>query len=81
MASFTLLLFSGVFRRYIMGTLARNELAKCHIDINPVSANPTKLSDTLIRRQKPTNCLGVTDHFMELALKRLNMGQRPGYSK
>ena len=40
-----------------MGTLARNELAKCHIDINPVSANPTKWSDTLIRRQKPTNCI------------------------
>ena len=27
-----------------MGTLARNGLAKCHIDINPVSANPTKWS-------------------------------------
>ena len=38
--------------------------------INPLSANPTKWSNTLkqtIRRQKPTNCLSVFDHFVELA--------------
>ena len=41
--------------------------------INPLSANTTKLSNTLktIRRQESTNCLGVFDHFLRLALKRL----------
>ena len=40
---------------------------------NPLSANPTKWSNTLktIRQQQPTNCLRVFDHFVGLTLKRL----------
>ena len=44
-----------------------------HCQINPLSANPTKWSNTqTIRRQKPTNGLSVFDHFVELALKGLS---------
>ena len=40
--------------------------------INPLSTNPTKWSNTpTIRRQMPTNCLSVFDHFVRLALKGL----------
>ena len=49
--------------------------------INPLSANPTKwsniskqfvgISTQTIRRQKPTNCLSVFEHFAGLALKGL----------
>ena len=41
--------------------------------INPLSANPTKWSNTLktIRRQNQTNCLSVFDHFVGLAPKGL----------
>ena len=41
--------------------------------INPLSANPAKLQKhtQTIRRQKPTNCLSVFDHFVGLALKGL----------
>ena len=41
--------------------------------LNPLSANPTKWSNTLKQnhRQQPTNCLSVLDHFVELALKGL----------
>ena len=41
--------------------------------INPLSANPTKWSDTLkqfVDCQR-TNCLSVLDHFVGLTLKRL----------
>ena len=40
---------------------------------NPLSANPTKWSNTLKQfvGKKPTNCLSVFDHFVKLALKRL----------
>ena len=43
--------------------------------LKPLSANPTKWSNTLktIRRQKPTNCLSVFDHFAGLAFKGLNL--------
>ena len=37
--------------------------------LNPLSANPTKWSNTL--KQFLTNCLSVFDHFMNLALKGL----------
>ena len=41
--------------------------------INPLSANPTKWSNTqTIRRQKPTNCLSVFDDFVGLVLKGLS---------
>ena len=43
------------------------------IKVNTLSANPTKWSNTpkTIRRQEPTNCLSVFDHFGGLALKGL----------
>ena len=41
--------------------------------INPLSANPTKWSNTLKQfvGNLPTNCLSVFDHLMNLALKGL----------
>ena len=41
--------------------------------INPLSANPTKSSNTLKQfvGKLPTNCLSVFDHFVILALKGL----------
>ena len=41
--------------------------------INPLSANPTKWSNTPKQfvGNLPTNCLSVFDHFMNLALKEL----------
>ena len=41
--------------------------------VNPLSANPTKWSNTLKQfvGKLPTNCLSVFDHFVELALKGL----------
>ena len=43
--------------------------------INPLSANPTKWSNTLKKfiGQLPTNCLSVFDHFVGLALKGLGL--------
>ena len=40
---------------------------------NPLSANPTKWSNTLKQfvGKLPTNCLSVFDHFVGLALKGL----------
>ena len=42
---------------------------------NPLSANPTKWSNTLKQfvGKLPTNCLSVFDHFVGLALKGLNI--------
>ena len=44
-------------------------------DVNPLSANPTKWSNTLKQfvGKLPTNCLNVFDHFVGLALKGLNL--------
>ena len=44
--------------------------------LNPLSANPTKWSNTLKQfvGNLPTNCLSVFDHFVELALKGLKKG-------
>ena len=40
------------------------------VSINPLSANPTKCSNTqTIRRLLPTNCFSVFDHFVGLALE------------
>ena len=43
--------------------------------INPLSANPTKWSNTLKQfvGKLPTNCLSVSNHFVGLALKGLRM--------
>ena len=40
---------------------------------NPLSANPTKWSNTFKQfvGKLPTNCLSVSDHFVWLALKGL----------
>ena len=45
-----------------------------HQYLNPLSANPTKWSDTLKQLvvNLPTNCLSVFDHFVILVLKGLN---------
>ena len=44
-----------------------------NIGLNPLSANPTKWSNTLKQfvGKLPTNCLSVFGHFMGLALKGL----------
>ena len=41
--------------------------------VNPLSANPTKWSNTLKQfvGKLPTNCLNVFDHFVKLALNGL----------
>ena len=46
---------------------------KSVLTFNPLSANPTKWSNTLKQfvGNLPTNCLSVFDHFVELALKGL----------
>ena len=43
--------------------------------VNPLSASPTKWSDTLKQfvTNLPTNCLSVFEHFVILALKELRM--------
>ena len=43
------------------------------IQVNPLSANPTKWSNTLKQfvGNLPTNCLNVFDHFVGMALKGL----------
>ena len=45
------------------------------VTLNPLSANPTKWSNTLKQfvGNLPTNCLSVFDHFVGLALKRLRL--------
>ena len=45
--------------------------------LNPLSANPTKWSNTLKQfvGNLPTNCLSVFDHFVGLALKGLILPQ------
>ena len=45
------------------------------LTLNPLSANPEKWSNTLkqIVGNLPTTCLIVVDHFINLALKGLNV--------
>ena len=49
-----------------------------HFFFNPLSANPTKWSNTLKQFVSilPTNCLSEFDHFVGLALKVLNVGEQ-----
>ena len=44
-----------------------------YLNISPLSANPTKWSNTLKKfvGNLPTNCLSVFDHVVKLALKGL----------
>ena len=46
---------------------------KMCVVLNPLSANPTKWSNTLKQSvgSLPTNCLSVFDHFVGLVLKCL----------
>ena len=52
---------------YLIGSLKQRRA------FNPLSANPTKWSNTLKQfvAKLPTNCLSVFDHFVGLALKGL----------
>ena len=53
-------------------------LSDLSVSFNPLSANPTKWSNTLKQfvGKLPTNCLSVFDHFVGLALKGLIQGKR-----
>ena len=50
---------------------------KIEVFVNPLSANPTKWSNTLTQfvGNLPTKCLSVFDHFVGLALKGLKLLQ------
>ena len=54
------------------GESCYKKVACLHV-LNPLSANPTKWSNTLKQfvGKLPTNCLNVFDHFVGLALKGL----------
>ena len=51
------------------------------LSFNPLSANPTKWSNTLKQffGKLLTNCLNVFDHFVGLALKRVNIDFSPSF--
>ena len=51
--------------------------------INPLSNNITKWSNTLTQfvGKLPTNCLGVFDHFVGLALEELRLGISEVYER
>ena len=51
----------------------KNSSGRSVLDVNPLSTNPTKRSNTLKQfvGKLPTNCLSVFDHFVGLALKGL----------
>ena len=77
-------------------TCFKNSLLLCNVKIipqstnrvsslfrfNPLSANPTKWSNTLKQfvGNLPTNCLSVFEHFVKLALKGLKMLFLKNYS-
>ena len=46
--------------------------------VSPLNTNPTKWSNTFKQfvGNLPTNCLSVFDHFVELALKELDLLHR-----
>ena len=51
------------------------QITEVKLIFNPLSANPTKWSNTLKQfvGKLPTNCLSVFDHFWGLALNGLNI--------
>ena len=59
---------------YLIKSL-KEDLQEClnYETVNPLSANPTKRSNTLKQflSKLPPNCLSVFDHYMGVALKRL----------
>ena len=50
------------------------------LDLNPLSVNPTKWSNTLKQfvGNWPTNCLSLFDHFVKLVLKGLKKCMQKG---
>ena len=57
----------------VLGKSSFKLLLRFLVFINPLSANPTKWSNTLKQfiGNLPTNCLSVFNHFVGLALKGL----------
>ena len=51
--------------------ISRDLVMTSSLLLNPLSANPTKWSNTLKQfvGKLPTNCLSVFNHFLGLALK------------
>ena len=51
----------------------RAGVKRLRVNVNPLSANPTKWSNTLKQfvGKLPTSCLSVFDHFVKLALNGL----------
>ena len=64
----------------LLSSILKNEILKASIfcQHNPLSANPTKWSNTLKQfvGKLPTNCLSVFDHFVKLALKEIRLFSR-----
>ena len=75
-------IFSYFCRKFVKDDL---QISLCHLTyhirekkprdsyVNPLTANPTEWSNTLKQIRLPTNCLSVFDHFVGLALKRVNI--------
>ena len=67
------------FKEKVVGIECRENLKiKVSAEFKPLSANSTKWSNTLKQfvGKLPTICLSVFDHFVGLALKRLNCWKR-----
>ena len=64
----------------LLSSILKNEILKASIfcQHNPLSANPTKWSNTLKQfvGKLRTNCLSVFDHFVKLALKEIRLFSR-----
>ena len=64
---------SGPCQTSMMDSFAK--LVNICLAVNPLTANPTKWSNTLKQfvGKLTTNCLSVFDHFVNLALKELTI--------
>ena len=67
-----------IFSLYSVLPVRVNDQPNAHVQVNfvfvnPLSANPSKLSNTLkqLVGKLPTNCLSVFERFVGLTLKRL----------
>ena len=65
----------GDFNMSTSNPILSQFLDTCTFYFNPLSANPTKWSNTLkqLVGKLPTNCLSVLDYFVGMALKGLNI--------
>ena len=65
--------FCRMFMVFIARDSQHENLWHVKMKLNPLSANPTKWSNTLKQfvGKLPTNCLSVFDHFVGLVLKGL----------